>query len=114
MKRTLVEFDGEYKNLETFLDSIDNVNNVKGDYEHVVVSVIKSKLKGDARRLITNEKTVAEVIQTLTTKVKGESTDSLSAKLMSLKQNNKPDSTYCAEVKALVKSDLDPCLTYFR
>ena len=102
--RNIVDFDGEYKNLQTFLDSIDIVDKVKGDFEHVVVSVIKSKLKGDARRLITTETTISEIIETLNDKVKGESDSSISAKLMSLKQNNKPASTYCTEVKALTNS----------
>lgn len=63
--QNFVDFDGVYKNIQTFLDSIDNVDKIKRGYENIVISVIKSKLKGDTKRFITNETTIAEVIETL-------------------------------------------------
>jgi len=50
--------------------------NLKGTHEATAISPIKTKLKGNARNLISNEQTIAAIIIQLSSAVKGESVDS--------------------------------------
>lgn len=102
--RLLTEFDGKPENLRSFLDSIEIINSIKDTHETIAVSLIKTKLKGNARNIISNETTIAQITQKLQTTVKGESVEVLTAKLMSVRQNSKSANAYCSEVENLAKS----------
>lgn len=102
--KLICDFDGKPENLRTFLDSIQLVDSLKGTHEQVAVSIIKTKLKGTARNLIDNESSIAEIVNKLKNSVKGESVEVLSAKIMNIRQNNKPANVYCSEIESLVKS----------
>ena len=80
-----------------------STDSIKGAHESVVVSLIKTKLKVNTRNLLENETTIAEITNKLSTSVKGESVEVLSAKIMNLKQGSKTANTYCSEVENLTK-----------
>lgn len=102
--RLICDFDGKPENLRTFLDSLQLVDSLKGTHEQVAVSLIKTKLKGTARNLINNESSIDKIINKLTSSVRGESVEVISAKIMSIKQNNKTANVYCSEIESLAKS----------
>lgn len=102
--KLITEFDGKSENLQSFIDSLQLVNLIKGIHESSAISLIKTKLKGNARNLISEESTIEEIITKLKVTVKGESVHVLSAKLMSIKQNNKTPTAYCTEIENLTKS----------
>ncbi|XP_017474117.1 PREDICTED: LOW QUALITY PROTEIN: uncharacterized protein LOC108364783 [Rhagoletis zephyria] len=102
--RLMPDFDGKPENLRSFLDALSLIETLKGDHETVAINLIKTKLKGNARNLIENEATIQDVIRKLTSSVKGESVEVLSAKILNIRQNNKSANTYCNEVETLTKS----------
>ena len=53
---------------------------IKDTHEEAAVSVIKTKLRGNARNLISDESTISQIISKLETHVKGESVEVLSAR----------------------------------
>lgn len=101
--RLICDFDGKPENLRTFLDSLHLIDSLKETHEQVAVSLIKTKIKGTARNLITTESTITDIISKLTSSVKGESVEVLSAKIMNIKQNNKTANIYCSEIESLTK-----------
>lgn len=101
--RLIPDFDGRPENLRSFLDALSLVNELKGTHEAVAITLIKTKLKGNARNLIENESTIQEVVGKLSRSVKGESVEVLSAKIMNIKQNSKSANNYCSEIEALTK-----------
>lgn len=102
--RLICDFNGKPENLRTFLDSLRLVDSLKDTHEQVAVSLIKTKLKGTARNLINNESSIDEIISKLSSSVKGESVEVLTAKIMNVKQNNKSANVYCNEIESLIKS----------
>ena len=92
------EFDGRQENLQSFLDSLNLLDTLKGTHEQTAISLIKTKLKGNARNFISNEQTIAAIITTLSSVVKGESVEVISAKLLNLQQKNKTANQYTQEV----------------
>ncbi|XP_039228381.1 putative uncharacterized protein DDB_G0284213 isoform X2 [Drosophila yakuba] len=98
------EFDGRHENLQSFLDALGLLDSLKGAHETTAVSLIKTKLKGLARNLISNEQTINEIIAQLSTAVKGESVEVISAKLLNLQQKNKTANQYTQEVEKLTKA----------
>lgn len=102
--KLIIEFDGKSENLRSFIDSLHLVESIKSTHEAIAVSLIKTKLKGNARNLINNESTISEIISKLNCSVKGESVEVLTAKIMNTKQNNKPANNYCNEIENLTKS----------
>ena len=80
---TASEFDGKSEK------SLQLVEAIKDEHEPSTVSSIKTKLKGNARNLICEENSIADIINKLKVSVKGESDAVLSAKLMSIKQSSK-------------------------
>jgi len=67
------EFDGRHENLQSFLDRLGLLDTLKCTHETTAISPIKTKLKGHARNLISNEQTIAALITQLSNAVKGES-----------------------------------------
>jgi len=80
------------------------VNSLKESHEALAVNLIKIKLKGHARNLIDNENSISEIIEKLKNKVKGESVDVISAKLLNLQQRQKTANQYVQEVEKLAKA----------
>jgi len=70
----------------------------------LAVNVIKTKLKGHARNLISTENTIQEIKDKLSRTVKGESVEVLSAKLLNLQQKNKTANLYTQEMEQLTKA----------
>lgn len=102
--RLITDFDGRSENLQSFVDSLALVDTIKGAHEASAVSLIKTKLKGNARNLINNEATIIEIINKLKATVKGESVEVISAKIMNIRQNSKTANAYCTEIENLTKS----------
>jgi len=102
--KLIPDFDGKAENLTSFIDALNIVDTIKGEHESLAVSVIKTKLKGHARNLISNEQTIAAIITQLSSAVKGESVEVISAKLLSLQQKSKTANQYTQEVEKLTKA----------
>jgi len=96
-------FDGKAENLTSFIDALEILDLIKGEHEELAISMIKSRLKGVARNLVGNEKTIPEVISRLKSHVKGETVEVLSAKLMNLQQRSKTANQYTLEVEQMTK-----------
>ena len=80
--KLIPDFDGRAENLTTFLHALTLVDSIKESHDALAVNMIRTKLKGAARNLLTTENTIIEVVEKLKTSVKGESVNVLSAKLM--------------------------------
>lgn len=102
--KLIAEFDGKPENLRSFIDSLELLNTIKDNHEATAVSLIKTKLRGGARNLISSEQTISEIINKLKCSIKGESVEVLTAKIMNTRQNNKTANTYCSEIESLTKS----------
>lgn len=102
--KLIPDFDGKTENLQSFLDSLNLVDSIQETHEQVAVELVKTKLKGTARNLISNESSLQQIIAKLKTSVKGESVEVLAAKLMNVKQNNKSANIYAKEIEDLAKS----------
>lgn len=102
--KLLPEFDGKPENLNSFLDALSLVDSIKEGHETVAINLVRTKLKGNARNLVTNESTLISIIERLRSTVKGESTEVITAKIMNIKQNNKSANAYTAEIEELTKS----------
>lgn len=102
--KLITDFDGKSENLRSFIDSLTLVDTIKGPHESSAVALIKTKIKGNARNLISNESTIIEIINRLQTTVKGESVEVLTAKILNIKQQTKTANTYCNEIELLTKS----------
>ncbi|XP_037930617.1 uncharacterized protein LOC119665468 [Teleopsis dalmanni] len=102
--KLIPEFDGKAENLRTFIDALRLVQSLMSSHEATAVNLIKTKLKGTARNLITNELTVEAIIQKLQSSVKGESTEVINAKMMNVRQNSKSANAYTKEIEELTKS----------
>jgi len=98
------EFDGKPENLQSFLDALGLLDSLKSTHETTAISLIKTKLKGHVRNLISNEQTIAAIITQLSSAVKGESVEVISAKLLNLQQRNKTANQYTQEVEKLTKA----------
>lgn len=102
--RLIPDFDGKPENMRSFLDALSLVNSLKDSHEALAVSLIRTKLKGNARNLIDGETTITDIMNTLKRRIKGESVEVISAKMLNIKQNNKSANTYCGEIESLSKS----------
>jgi len=98
------DFDGKAENLRSFLDALQLVNSIKETHESTAVQLIKTKLKGNARNLISNENSIAQIISTLSNTVRGESVEVITAKLLNLQQKSKTANQYTQEVEKLTKA----------
>lgn len=98
------DFDGKPENLQSFLDALQLVDSIKESHEATAVNIIKTKLKGHVRNLISNESTISAICAKLGASVKGESVEVLSAKLLNLQQKNKTANQYTSEVDQLARA----------
>lgn len=102
--KILPEFDGRSENLQRFLDAISLAKTQIEGHENLCVELIKTKLVGSSRNLLENENTIDQIVDCLKTKVKSESTEVISAKIMNIKQNNKTANQFSVEIENLTKS----------
>lgn len=102
--RILPDFDGKPENLQSFIDALNIVETIKDTHETLAVNVVKTKLKGAARNLISSESTIQQIVNKLKSTVKGETVDVLSAKLMNIKQQGKNTTSYVKEIEELTKA----------
>lgn len=102
--KLITEVNGKSENLLSFIDSLLPVDSVKGTHEPTAVSLIKTKLQGNARDLISNENSKANITTKLQNTFQGESVEVLTAKIMNTKQSNKTPNFYCSEIENLIKS----------
>lgn len=96
-------FDGNINELQSFLDALGLIDRIKETHEMVAIEVIKTKLKGQARNLITNETTIQAVCAKLKSSVQGESSELLCSKLMNIRQNSKSATAYAEEIQEITK-----------
>jgi len=96
-------FDGNINELQSFLDALGVIDRIKETHEMVAIEVIKTKLRGQARNLITNETTIQAVCAKLKSSIQGESSDLLCSKLMNIKQNSKSATSYAEEIQEITK-----------
>lgn len=64
------DFDGRVENLASFIDALELVNSIKESHEAVAVSLVKTRLKGLARNLISNADSLRRIIDTLKTRLR--------------------------------------------
>lgn len=102
--KIIPDFDGAADNVRGFIDALELVGTIKGEHEQTAVSLVKTKLKGAARNLITDEATLAAIITKIKGSIKGESVQVLVAKLMNIQQRNKTANQYTKEIEELTKS----------
>lgn len=96
-------FDGSVSELQSFLDALTLMDRIKETHEMVAIDVIKTKLKGHARNIITNENTIQAIKDKLQSSVQGESSELLCSKLMNIKQQSKSATTYAEEIQEIAK-----------
>jgi len=94
----------EFLKLDSSLIPDFDGKSLKESHEALAVKLIKTKIKGHARNLIDNENSISEIIEKLKNKVKGESVDVISAKLLNLQQRHKTANRYIQEVESLTKA----------
>lgn len=99
--KLLPEFDGKIENLSKFINAIDLLETIKETHENIAISLIKTKLTHSASTLITTESTIEAIKSKLVASVKYESPQSISARLNTVKQNNKSDSDFAKEIETL-------------
>lgn len=102
--RILSDYDGIPGELQRFVDSLDLVDKYTGTHMNIVVSIVKTKLKGSARNFIQNETTLKEIRDKLKDCIKPESTALIISKLKNLDQLNKTWNEYIRELEILTTS----------
>ena len=101
--KLLPEFDGKIENLQKFIDALDVLALIKGTHESVAIALIKSKLDSTSRNLVTTENTIEGIKSTLVSKIKGEPTKSVVAKLSNIKQGTRSAHEFVKEIEELTK-----------
>lgn len=102
--KVVPEFDGKPENLQRFFDGLDLMNTQIGTHLQTAISIIKTKLAGNCRSIITNENSIEAVKATLRLKIRGESSENLNTKIMSTKQGSKSINVYAREISELAKN----------
>ncbi|KAI8117967.1 hypothetical protein CVS40_10305 [Lucilia cuprina] len=101
--KLIPDFDGSAENLQSFLDALNLVGTIRENHEAVAIQLVKTKLRGTARNLISDETTLSEIIAKLSNTVKGESVDMVTAKLMNVRQLGKTATAYAKEIEDLTR-----------
>lgn len=94
-------FDGTPANLLSFTDALTLANESVETHLDSLISLIKTKLIGDARTYISNEATVQAIIDKLKASVKAESTSLIMSKMMNITQSKKKANDYVKEIESL-------------
>lgn len=95
------EYEGSPDKLISFIDSLNLLKANCTGHEANAVAFVKTKLTGKARDLINNDDNLEEIIFKLKAGIKGESSQSVSAKIVALKQQNKDKVRYASEIEEL-------------
>jgi hypothetical protein len=95
------EFDGNTDKLQSFLDALTLLLLNVGEHETTAVAFIKTRLTGKARDLITTETSIAQIIELLKKGIKGESSRNITQKILNLKQLNKENTAFAADLELL-------------
>ncbi|XP_055837524.1 translation initiation factor IF-2-like [Episyrphus balteatus] len=101
--KLLPEFDGKVENLNKFINALDLLETIKETNEAIAIKLIKTKLNQTVSRLLTNETTIEAIKVTLVTNIKHQSPQNITAKLLSIKQQNKTDNDFAKEVESLTQ-----------
>ena len=101
--RIVPDFDGTIENRQRFIDALNLLMTQVGQNEALAVALVKTKLTGTARSLITNENTLIAIRDTLLTRVRGESSEVLLSKLVSIKQNNRPAVNFVKDIEDITR-----------
>lgn len=83
-------FDGSPEGLTAFLDALTLLEALQEGNEARAATVVKTRLRGEARDLITNEATVAEIRAKLTAGIKAPTSKDIKAKMRGLRASNNP------------------------
>ena len=97
----ICDFDGQFKNLRKFLDTIDLISLIKGPHEILAAYLIKTKVTGFVSNLIANESSLESIKQILIKNIRGESVMSLTRKLQHAKRYSKNVNTYGTYVRKI-------------
>lgn len=101
--KILPTFDGNSVNLQSFIDALSLLDTIKDTHEAVAVNLVKTKLTGTARNLISTETTIADIIAKLKSTVKGESVEVIQSRILNIKQQGKNANAYAVEIEELTK-----------
>ncbi len=101
--KLIPEFDGTVGNLPRFIDACELVEEDVGTHMATAVKLIKTKLGSVPRSYITTEDTIRKIIDTLRKEVTGESSKTLNAKLMAIRQGNKTPNDFIKEIEDVTK-----------
>ncbi|CAH0551087.1 unnamed protein product, partial [Brassicogethes aeneus] len=96
-------FDGSPDKLQSVIDALTLLKSNAAGHEEDAVAYVKTRLIGKARDLITDD-TLDVITTKLKTGIKTDSSQLVTAKLLSLKQKNKDAAGYAVEVEALSSS----------
>lgn len=99
--KLIPEYDGKPEELQSFLNALDLVNSIKDVHEQVAVNIIKTKTKGKALTAINSATSIETIKTALKQKIKTESVETITAKLMATKQENKDSNTFIKEIEEL-------------
>lgn len=104
-QQLLFNYDGNVNQLQSFLDGLEVLNDeVTAAQQAYAVRLIKTKLNGEARLAITNEATIGQIIAALRGSVKPDPKTLAEAKVLNLRQANKPAQDYVKELTELTKN----------
>lgn len=95
------EFDGSPSRLAAFLDAAQLVQaNAQGNEENAS-AIVRTKLVGKARDLISEGDSLQEILRKIKNGIKGETSQSVTNKLLGLRQANKEKTQYADEIGKL-------------
>jgi len=97
----LNDFNGEFNHLSKFLDSIDLINLIKGPFEELAVSLVKSKISSEIHHFLANASTLMSIKEILIEKVQGQSISTIKRKLQNAKQYSRNSFTYATYIRKL-------------
>lgn len=103
--KIIPEFNGSIDKFQSALDALALVHTNVGDHTVTAVSMIKSKFTGKARTCILDtDDTVLKIIDRLKLSIKGETSESIIAKIHNVKQKDKSANKYVNEIEELTES----------
>lgn len=95
------DYDGTPDRLLAFLDSLNLIKANCAGNEANAVAYVKTKLSGKARDLVDNEDTLESIINKLKYGIKGESSQAVISKMLTMKQRNKSANDFASEIEQL-------------
>lgn len=100
--KILPDFDGNYNMLGKFIDAITLLNSVRGENsESILINIINTKISSTVRNKIQGLLTVEAIITKLKTTIKGDSAETIIAKLKATKQSNREKTEYTKQIQQL-------------